>query len=160
MRFKIRTATPADIVAIRAIERESPTAAHWADHFYDKVFSSPLPRRIALVAAADLDGNPDHTDVIGFLVAREISREWEIENVVTAPQHLRKGVADALLRDFFRAVRQEDANCVFLEVRPSNYPARSLYMKWNFKEAGKRRGYYHDPPEDAIVYRLDLHQLA
>jgi len=160
MSLVIRRATPGDIPAIRSIEQEAPNAAHWRDHFYDELFSPVSPRRVALVATADDGSQSEQHDIIGFLVAREVSAEWEIENVVTVVQHLRKGVADALLREFFSFVRQENANAVFLEVRPSNHPARSLYMKWKFKEVGKRRSYYRDPVEDAIVYGIDLHDLA
>ena len=48
------------------------------------------------------------------------------------------------------------AGAVFLEVRESNRAARALYEKWAFLESGRRRGYYKDPEEDAILYRLDF----
>ena len=48
------------------------------------------------------------------------------------------------------------AKAVFLEVRESNYAARALYEKWAFVESGRRRRYYQDPNEDAILYRIDF----
>ena len=51
---------------------------------------------------------------------------------------------------------QEGAAAVFLEVRESNRAARALYEKWAFLESGRRRGYYKDPEEDAILYRIDF----
>ena len=36
------------------------------------------------------------------------------------------------------------------------YDARALSEKWAFIEDGRRKSYYSDPQEDAILYRLPL----
>ncbi|MEF2678977.1 MAG: ribosomal-protein-alanine N-acetyltransferase, partial [Bilophila wadsworthia] len=45
-----------------------------------------------------------------------------------------------------------------LEVRISNAPAIHLYESFGFRQAGKRRGYYQDTGEDALIYTLDMGQ--
>ncbi len=45
---------------------------------------------------------------------------------------------------------------ILLEVRESNLPARRLYEKHAFRDVGRRRMYYKDPAEDAILYELSL----
>jgi ribosomal-protein-alanine N-acetyltransferase len=62
----------------------------------------------------------------------------------------------ALLDQAERAV----ASKIFLEVRESNLPARRLYEKHGFHETGRRRGYYQNPAEDAILYVRDLMSRA
>ena len=52
--------------------------------------------------------------------------------------------------------RARGAKAVFLEVRESNQAARALYEKWAFLESGRRRRYYQEPDEDAILYRIDF----
>jgi ribosomal-protein-alanine N-acetyltransferase len=61
-----------------------------------------------------------------------------------------------LLGEFLELARAEGAETVFLEVRASNQAARFLYEKWAFLEAGRRKAYYRNPVEDAVVCRLTL----
>ncbi len=61
-----------------------------------------------------------------------------------------------LLAAFLDNLRQLGAKAALLEVRESNASARNLYVKAGFIETGRRRGYYRDPDEDAITYRLEI----
>ena len=56
--------------------------------------------------------------------------------------------------EFLNLARRQGALAVFLEVRESNRAARALYEKWAFVENDRRKRYYSNPEEDAIVYRL------
>ena len=67
-----------------------------------------------------------------------------------------RGVALAVLTELIRRVRQQDGVFLTLEVRESNLPARRLYEKLGFSEAGRRRGFYTDPKEDALLLTLTL----
>ena len=111
------------------------------------MFSEDVPERVALVIEED-------TDIQGFLVARTVEREWEIENIAVAGLARRRGLGTRLLGEFLDLVRGRGAESVFLEVRESNRAARALYEKWAFVEAGRRPCYYRDPEEDAVMYRL------
>jgi len=144
---KIRSATAADIPAIAAVERPADTAAHWSLRQYEDMFASSVPHRSVLV----IEGTGA---IQGFLVAKAVAGEWEIENIAVAAGARRRGFASRLLSNFLDQARRESAHEVFLEVRESNAAARALYNKFGFVEAGRRKDYYRDPREDAIVFHL------
>jgi ribosomal-protein-alanine N-acetyltransferase len=145
----IRPATAADIPAMMRLVNHSATAAHWLREQYERVFGEQTPRRVALVIeeAAALQG---------FLVAHAVADEWEIENIAVAGAARRRGLGTRLLGEFLKLASGEGATAVFLEVRESNRAACLLYEKWSFEESGRRPGYYTQPQEDAIVYRLSF----
>jgi ribosomal-protein-alanine N-acetyltransferase len=89
-------------------------------------------------------------------VAHAVAGEWEIENIAVAGPARRRGLGTRLLGEFLKLAGGERASAVFLEVRESNRAARLLYEKWSFEESGRRSGYYTQPQEDAIVYRLSF----
>jgi [ribosomal protein S18]-alanine N-acetyltransferase len=145
----IRPAAQADIPAMMRLVNHSATAAHWSREQYDRVFGEASPRRLALVIE-------ETNSLQGFLVAHVVAGEWEIENIAIAGAARRRGLGTRLLGEFLRLASSEGASAVFLEVRESNLVARSLYEKWSFVESGRRPGYYAQPQEDAIVYRLSF----
>jgi ribosomal-protein-alanine N-acetyltransferase len=149
----IRPAIPADIPTMMALERHAATAAHWSALQHHAALDAPGPRRLALVIEED-------SEVCGFLVARVVDQEWEIENLAVARTARRRGLGTRLLGEFLGQVRDEGAEAVFLEVRESNRAARLLYEKWAFVETGRRHQYYQEPQEDAIRYRLDFTCVA
>ena len=147
--MQIRPATPADIAAMTRLVSHSATAAQWSREQYERVFGDETPRRVALVVE-------EAVGVQGFLIAKEVTREWEIENFAIAGAARRRGLGTRLLGAFLDDARAQGASAVLLEVRESNQAARLLYEKWAFVETGRRPGYYTQPQEDAIVYRLLL----
>lgn len=147
--IKVREGSPADIPSMIALERDSAMAAHWREQDYVRIFTSDGPRRWSMV----LEENGRLT---GFIVVGNIGREWELENILVADTAKRRGLGTRLMFEFLGLARERGATSVFLEVRESNRPARGLYEKWGFMEAGRRKGYYAEPTEDAIVYRLEF----
>ena len=147
--MNIRLATAGDIPSLLEIEQESANASHWSREKYQEIFSSSSPSRIAIVQN---EVGKTH----GFLVARTLGDEWELENIAVSPGARRRGIASLLLRELLRQAKQNKASAILLEVRESNLEARSLYRKFGFHESGMRPGYYHSPDESAIIYRLCL----
>jgi ribosomal-protein-alanine N-acetyltransferase len=147
MPVTIRTATLNDVPAILAMERQALLAAHWSPEQYSKLVDSDS----GIVLVAEEMGK-----LCGFVGAKAVAGEWEIENVVVAAEFLRRGVASELMRGLIQHARSEAASVIRLEVRDSNLPARALYLKHGFLEAGRRRNYYQSPAEDAILYSLRL----
>jgi ribosomal-protein-alanine N-acetyltransferase len=156
--MNIRLSTAADIPALIRLERQSPTAGHWEEEQYRQIFlpsESSAFKRLALVVDEDLASGVA-THILGFVVARHIGPEWELENIVVAAAARRKGLGGRLLGELLRRIRETGSESVFLEVRESNRGARALYQKWGFQETGRRKRYYGNPQEDAILYRLQL----
>jgi ribosomal-protein-alanine acetyltransferase len=138
----IRSATLEDLSAILAIERQAPSAAHWPADEYEKLVKTG----VVLVAE-------QASKLCGFVCAKAVADEWEIENIVVASDSLRQGIADRLLQALIDHVGKASASRILLEVRESNRPARRLYEKHAFREAGRRIKYYNDPLEDAVLYK-------
>lgn len=148
----IRQATPDDLPAIRNLEKQAETAAHWAEREYDALFAAEAPRRIALVATEAAGAHRVH----GFVIARCASEDWEIENVVVAADQRRGGIASGLIRDLLQRAHQQGAASVLLEVRESNVAARQLYEKLGFSAVARRAAYYREPSEDGLVLRISI----
>jgi len=144
----IRPAILADIPSIMALVAEAPTAAQWPREHYEQAIQSSHPRRIMLVLENQM--------IAAFLVARAAADEWELENIAVAENTRRRGLGSVILNELLQMARNEKKHAVFLEVRESNMAARLFYEKLAFEKAGRRRGYYASPNEDAIVYRLSL----
>jgi [ribosomal protein S18]-alanine N-acetyltransferase len=145
------------------LERASPAAAHWSEQQYAQLFRAGqnAPERLVLVARAAEQSSHEliaDSKLLGFLVARHVTSEWELENIVVASHARRKGVGRQLLQAFLDYVRQANGESAFLEVRESNAAARALYEKAGFQQTGRRKSYYANPAEDAILYRLDFRQ--
>ena len=155
MKILIRPATAADIPAIMALEKHAATAAHWSPAQHAAVFDNVSPERIALVLETAEEGKIG-VAMQGFLMAREVGREWELENIAIGGPARRRGLGTRLLGEFLDLARARSARAIFLEVRESNTAARKLYEKWAFTESGRRNQYYQNPNEDAILYRLDF----
>jgi len=160
----LRLATVADIPLMIDLERACPAAPHWTESQYRELFQAAGsgPERLVVVVKKELPAASVHTGtgaapgLLGFLVARHLAPEWELENLVVAPAARRHGLGGQLLEAWLARARETDSEAVFLEVRESNATARNLYEKAGFQQTGRRRGYYTDPPEDAILYRRSL----
>ncbi len=148
----IRNAIQNDVPLIRALEQASETAAHWAEREYDALFAPEAPRRIALVIARDADDQR----ICGFVIARCGVDDWEIENVLIASEQRRRGLGTALVRELLKRACDAGAASVLLEVRESNHAARQLYGTLGFKETGRRKSYYREPSEDALILKISI----
>lgn len=137
----IRSATLDDVPAILAIEQQAASAAHWPVTEYERLLST------GVVLVAEQAGQ-----VRGYVSAKTVAGEWEIENVVVARGFLRQGIADRLVQALLDQAEMLPTSRILLEVRESNRPARRLYEKHVFREVGRRRNYYNNPREDAILY--------
>jgi ribosomal-protein-alanine N-acetyltransferase len=137
--LRLRKLAYGDLPSVIAIERRSfPTP--WSLAMF--VLELSKPSGICL-AAEDDDG------LIGYLVCARYEDVWHLMNVAVVPERRRRGVATELIERLFD---EAGAGARFtLEVRVSNGPAITMYQQFGFRSAGRRRRYYHDNGEDALI---------
>ncbi len=138
--LEIRRLTYADLPELIAIERRAfPTP--WSLAMFVLELSKP-----ASVCLAALRGG----QMVGFLICSRYDTVWHIMNVAVDPDRRRRGIASALLDDLLRRIDGQGARFT-LEVRESNSGAIELYARYGFRAAGRRKRYYQDNGEDAVI---------
>lgn len=93
--------------------------------------------------------------VAGYIGSQTVMGETDMMNVAVAPDFRRQGVAQTLILDLVEALKARGSHWLMLEVRDSNAPARALYEKLGFAEVGRRKNYYRNPKEDALILRKE-----
>jgi ribosomal-protein-alanine N-acetyltransferase len=138
--LEIRRLTYADLPQIIAIERRAfPTP--WSLAMF--VLELSKPAGVCLTALRD-------GEMRGYLICSRYDTVWHIMNVAVDPGRRREGIGTALLSDLLRRIDGHGARFT-LEVRESNIGAIELYKRFGFAPAGRRRRYYQDNGEDAVV---------
>ncbi|OIP29732.1 MAG: ribosomal-protein-alanine N-acetyltransferase [Deltaproteobacteria bacterium CG2_30_63_29] len=94
--------------------------------------------------------------IVGYVDYWLVHDELHILNVAVATDARRRGVAGFLLEHAMERGRDRGAEVVTLEVRHQNEGAIELYRRLGFREIGRRRGYYQDTGEDALILALEL----
>ena len=89
--------------------------------------------------------------IAGFAGIWAIADEAHITNIAVRKSYQRQGIGELLMISIIDLAAELKADVVTLEMRASNTPARSLYQKFGFAEAGLHHGYYTDDREDAII---------
>lgn len=94
--------------------------------------------------------------VVGYLCLWEVAGEIHITNVAVHPAHRRRGIGREMLAAVLDDAVRRSLSLVGLEVRPTNAEARALYESFGFRVVGRRRGYYYDTGEDALIMEARL----
>jgi [ribosomal protein S18]-alanine N-acetyltransferase len=92
----------------------------------------------------------------GFIVARIVTGELHINNVAVRPEWRRLGIASRLLNAAMEQALADGGDTAFLEVRASNQVAQELYRHCGFHIVGRRKNYYREPQEDALIMSASL----
>lgn len=137
----------ADVDAVVDIERDSFSMPWSRGAFLYEVEQNRVAR--CWVCRAD-------DALVGYLCLWEIGGEIHITNIAVARAHRRQGIARWMLTDILEDARRRGARTVFLEVRPTNTEALGLYEALGFQVIGRRKGYYYDTGEDALVMEAGL----
>lgn len=139
----LRPATDADLPGILAIERLA-----FGDPWTADAFRSMIAQVHVLSTVAEGAGV-----VVGYSIAWAIGDEAELANLAVAPSHRGTGIAKRLLDQLLSELDARGGANIYLEVRDSNAVAQGLYRSRGFTAAGRRKGYYRRPSEDAVVMR-------
>ncbi|KRQ87701.1 Mycothiol acetyltransferase [Caloramator mitchellensis] len=95
--------------------------------------------------------------VIGYYGLWLLYGEGHITNIAIHPEFRGIGLGKMLLDDILSVSRENKMHALTLEVRVSNHIAIKLYKKYGFIEVARRKGYYSDTGEDAIImWKYDI----
>jgi ribosomal-protein-alanine N-acetyltransferase len=136
----IRPLTYADLPQVIGIERRAfPTP--WSLAMF--VLELSKPSGICLAAVIE-------DRLVGYLVCSRYDTVWHLMNIAVDDRLRRQGIATTLLERLFE-LGDRPSEQYTLEVRTSNDSAIRLYERFGFRTAGRRRAYYHDNREDALI---------
>ncbi len=94
--------------------------------------------------------------VIGYACLWHIDVQMEIANFAVSPHLRRKGIGRMMMKRVLGEARKKNCTNLILSVRESNLPAIRLYGDYGFVEVHRRRKYYRQPDEDAIIMVRNL----
>lgn len=146
MNLYIRKMTVEDVPAVVELDQNSFSLPWPERSFRFELSDNPASR----CWVAEMDGR-----VVGMLVAWIFVDEAHIATIATHPDYRRRGIARKLLAYALQSAMREGAQSSFLEVRESNLPAQDMYRKFGYVEVGRRKRYYKDNDEDAILMNLE-----
>ena len=138
---------PEDLEEVLVIERAS-FSMPWSKGAF---LYEMQQNRVARCLVTREDGR-----VVGYLCLWEVADEVHITNIAVHPGARRRGIARRMLAGILAEARARRHRIVVLEVRPSNTEALGLYGSFGFRVVGRRRGYYYDTGEDALVMEMAL----
>lgn len=142
--LKIRRMEGSDLRRVMQIERES-FSMPWSEATYWGL----LERTDADLFVAESEAG----EVIGYAVFWAVLDQGELGNIAVTGAWRRRGVAQQLLDAVIARARERGVRELYLEVRVSNEGAQALYDRNGFVQVGRRRNYYIEPLEDALVLR-------
>lgn len=153
--------TQKPLIVIRKMRLEDIEAVHEVDKLS---FSTPWPRRAYIheltenpgghVWVAEYRDPQDRLQVVGMIAIWLILDEAHIGTLAVHPQYRRQGIARELIRVALMSAIRKGAKTATLEVRQSNHAAQLLYSQFGFEVLGRRRAYYRDNREDALLMTI------
>lgn len=146
MNLVIRKMTMEDVPAVVALDQMSFSLPWPERSFRFELTDNPASR----CWVAEVDGR-----IVGMIVNWLLVDEAHVATIATHPDFRRRGIARTLLTHALRYMRDEGAVSSFLEVRESNTAAQEMYRKFGYEVTGRRKGYYKDNNEDAILMTLN-----
>lgn len=140
---------PMDLSHVQAVSHLEEICFHdpWSVNAISGEVSNPLS--LWIVA---LDGER----VVGYIGSQSVIDQADMMNIAVDPDYRRRGIAERLVGALESKLKERGIKSLFLEVRVSNEPARTLYEKIGFTKVGCRPGYYSKPKEDALIMRKEL----
>ena len=146
MQYKLVPADRSHLPQLAALER-----ACFSHPWSEAMLAEELYNdNASLVAAEGEDGT-----VLGYGMVRAGLDEGCLERIAVVPAYRRQGVAEELLSAFLR-FGQAHLAFLTLEVREGNAPAIALYEKLGFREVGRRKNYYPESKEDAVLMTVEF----
>lgn len=145
----IRPMTLDDLPAVMAIDRLS-FALPWSERSFRFELTGNDAAHLLVAVLPWADGER----IVGYLGYWMLVDEMHISTLAVHPQLRGRGIGEQLLQTGLDQAWIQGAAIATLEVRPSNQAAIALYSKYGFETVGRRRDYYQDNHEDALLMTL------
>lgn len=143
--IQILSMTRAHVPQVAELEKRC-FSAPWSENS----IASELKNELAIwLVAAEGDR------VLGYVGSQTVFPETDMMNIAVLPECRREGIAEVLVDALVMELKRIGSTSLTLEVRASNAPAIALYEKKGFREVGRRRNYYRNPREDALILRKE-----
>jgi len=139
-----------DIPAVAAIDRASFPLPWSEGSFRSDLTANPAAY---LIVAERPTGNGE--PIAGYAGYWLVIDEAHLSTLAVDPERRRRGIGQELLEEAMRQAARQGAQLMTLEVRVSNEAAQRLYEKLGFRIVGRRRRYYKDNLEDALLMTRD-----
>ena len=94
--------------------------------------------------------------ICGYFLGRVVLDEGEVYRIAVSPEYRKAGIGKAVLSAFEQKASEMGARYLYLEVREGNQPAIRLYERSGWFLTGRRKRYYRDPVEDALLYSKEM----
>ena len=144
--IEIRKMRSSDLPKVMLIELATFTMP-WGE----STFRGLLRRKDSDLLVAEFKG-----DVAGYAVFWAVMDQGELGNVAVDEEYRGRGIGSKLIKAVLERAHERSVHEIFLEVRKSNVRAQDLYKGFGFAEVGRRKNYYLEPLEDALVMKMDL----
>ena len=122
----------------------------FSEPWSERSVASELTNPLAYWLVAEDDGR-----VAGYIGSQTVMEETDMMNVAVHPDYRKQGVATALITELVAELKKMGSHCLTLEVRATNESAIRVYRKLDFQEVGRRKNYYRNPREDALILRKE-----
>ena len=139
----IRRAEVPDAAVIAELEKICFPQDPWS---YESIHEDIAENERAVYLVAE-----DGGEIIAYGGLWKIFDEGHIMNIAVVPLRRREHIGEKLVTELIDMTRAEGISSWTLEVRADNEPAKALYGKLGFFEAGLRKGYYENGRMDAII---------
>ena len=142
----IREMRENDLTDILEIEKRS-FISPWTRGMFEETIESPISTSSVI---------EKNSEILGYIMLYSVEDEAHIMNLAVHPDYRGRGYASKLItRTVLHAVMRNISE-FFLEVREGNINAQRLYTKFGFKVIGRRKKYYTETNEDALVMKLSV----
>ena len=136
----IRFAEEKDAIRLAELSKENVVPSWNEEDFIGAVFN---PQAVVFVE--------EENDIRGYAVCYFAADEGEIPSIAVDKEYRRSGIGRTLFDALSSYVTEKNITRLFLEVREGNEPAVSFYRQNGFEEVGRRKNFYSNPQEDALV---------
>lgn len=143
--MELRLITEGDVAQVAALEQVCFSDA-WSEKLVANLLDSSYDEAWVLAC--------DNGEIAGYINLRFLAGEGELMRIAVRPEYRGLGLSKLLMDRMMQSAREQDAPELTLEVRAGNVAAIGLYQSYGFVSEAVRKGYYHNPTEDALIMWL------